>query len=232
MTTKSLARVTDQLDNVIRLVNSHEQNICQTQQVLQETQQTVDQLRQTVETWNEPYDHDQEHEQQVEQSELGNAGHNQQGQVEELNEIVRGDVSTMTSSQIHPPPGLHSSDSGLGSASTIIMSTPEMPLLKGSKRVFVRDATLFTVRKYIVVGRWFVTQIVGRGSVLTDEPLPQDYIMGPSVRTIGPDDQWTTDDAGRMLLNGIPTNQFADKLPEVAKKLNPFLLLSQLQVFQ
>ena len=40
---------------------------------------------------------------------------------------------------------LHSSGSGLGSASTIIMWTLEMPLFKGGKRVFVRDANLFIV---------------------------------------------------------------------------------------
>ena len=111
--------------------------------------------------------------------------------------MVRDDVSTVTSSQIHLPPGLHSpapSGSGLGSASTIIMSTLEMPPFKGSKRVFVRDPNFYIFRKYIVIARWFVTQIIGRGSLIIDEPSPQDFPMGTSVRTIGPDDQWTTDD--------------------------------------
>ena len=32
------------------------------------------------------------------------------------------------------------------------------------------------------------------------------FPIGTSVRTIGPEDQWTIDDNGRMHLNGIPTN--------------------------
>ena len=38
------------------------------------------------------------------------------------------------------PPGLSRSESMAGSATTIIMSTLELPLFKGSNRVFVRDA--------------------------------------------------------------------------------------------
>ena len=112
-------------------------------QVLQEMQQAVEQLRQTVNSWNDQYEQDQEQEQQVGQNELGKIEHDEQGQVEETNEIIHDDVSTVTSSQINPPPGLHSSGSGLGSASTIIMSTLKMPLFKGGKRGFVCDANLF-----------------------------------------------------------------------------------------
>ena len=38
------------------------------------------------------------------------------------------------------------------------------------------------------------------------DPAPTDFPMGTPVRTIGPDDQWTIDENGRMHLNGIPTN--------------------------
>ena len=81
-----------------------------------------------------------------------------------------------------------------------------MPLFRGSKRVFVRDAHLFVVGKYVVIDRWFVALIVWKGSIIIDESSPQDFPVGTSVRTIGQDDAWTLDESGRMLLNGIPTN--------------------------
>ena len=40
----------------------------------------------------------------------------------------------------NPPPGLSYSPSMAGSATTIILSSLELPLVKGSKRVCVRDA--------------------------------------------------------------------------------------------
>ena len=52
----------------------------------------------------------------------------------------------------------------------------------------------------------FVAEIVGRGSIIEDEPSPQDFPVGTTIRTTGPDDVWALDDTGRMLLNGIPTN--------------------------
>ena len=92
------------------------------------------------------------------------------------------------------------------SATTSIASTLEMPLFKGS-RVFVRDAHLFIVGKYVVIARWFVAMIVGKGwSIIIDEPSPQDFPAGTPVQTKGQDDVWTLDESGRMLLNGIPTN--------------------------
>ena len=86
------------------------------------------------------------------------------------------------------------------------MSALELPLFKGSKRVFVRDAHLFVIGKYVVIDRWFVSLITGRGSIFIEDPAPADFPPGTSVRTTGPDDQWTMDDDGRMYLNGIPTN--------------------------
>ena len=86
------------------------------------------------------------------------------------------------------------------------MSVLEVPLSKGSKLVFVRDAHLFVIGKYVVIDRWFVSQITGRGSIFIEDPAPPDFPAGISVRTIGPDDHWTVDDDGRMYLNGIPTN--------------------------
>ena len=56
-----------------------------------------------------------------------------------------------------PPPGLSRHPSMTGSATTIIVSSLELPLVKGSKRVFVRDAHLFLIGKYVVIDRWFVT---------------------------------------------------------------------------
>ena len=57
------------------------------------------------------------------------------------------------------PPGLSPPASMAGSATTIIVSTLELPLFKGNKRVFVRDAHLFPIGKYVVIDRWFVSLI-------------------------------------------------------------------------
>ena len=72
--------------------------------------------------------------------------------------------------------------------------------------MFVRDPHLFIVGKYVVIDRWFVSLITGRGSITIDDPSPRDFPIGTSVRTTGQDDVWTVDESGRMLLNGIPTN--------------------------
>ena len=104
------------------------------------------------------------------------------------------------------PPGLARSASIAGSATTVFVSALEVPLFKGSKRVFVRDAHLFVIGKYVVIDRWFVSQSTGRGSIFIEDPAPSDFPIGTSVRTTGPDDHWTVDDDGRMYLNGIPTN--------------------------
>ena len=78
-------------------------------------------------------------------------------------------------------------------------------MFKGSKRVFVRNAHLFVIGKYIVIDRWFVSEIVGRGSIFVDDPAPTEFPVGTPVRTTGSDDEWTVDDDGRIYLNGIPT---------------------------
>ena len=62
------------------------------------------------------------------------------------------------------------------------------------------------IGKYVVIDRWFVSQIIGQGSIFIEDQAPADFPAGASIRTIGPDDQWTVDDDGRMSLNGIPTN--------------------------
>ena len=93
-----------------------------------------------------------------------------------------------------------------GSGTTIIVSTLELPLFKGNNRVFVRDARLFPVGKYVVIDRWFVSLIVGKGSIIIEDPAPRDFPPGTSVRTTGQEDEWSVDGNGRMLLNGIPTN--------------------------
>ena len=62
------------------------------------------------------------------------------------------------------------------------------------------------IGKYVVIDRWFVSQITGKGSIFIDDLAPTDFPIGTSVRNIGPEDQWTIDENGRMHLNGIPTN--------------------------
>ena len=62
------------------------------------------------------------------------------------------------------------------------------------------------IGKYVVIDRWFVSQIIGKGSIFIDDPSPTDFPIGTSVRTTGSEDQWTIDEDGRVHLNGIPTN--------------------------
>ena len=71
--------------------------------------------------------------------------------------------------------------------------------------MFVRDAHLFLVGKYVVIDRWFVSLITGRGSIIIEDPAPRDFPPRTSVKTTGQEDMWTVDENGRMLLNGIPT---------------------------
>ena len=72
--------------------------------------------------------------------------------------------------------------------------------------LFVRDAHLFMIGKHLVIDRWFVSQIIGKGSIFADDPSPTDFPIGTSARTTGPDDQWIIDDNGRMHLDGVPSN--------------------------
>ena len=116
----------DQLDNVIRVVNNHENDNYQVGQAMQDMQQAVDTLRQTVESWNDDYPQSPQilHEEQEEQP----GDLRQDLSLEEKHD----DASTVASSQVNPPPGL-SATSMTGSASTIIVSALEMPLFKGKK---------------------------------------------------------------------------------------------------
>ena len=94
----------------------------------------------------------------------------------------------------------------------------ELPLFKGNKRVFVCDA----IGKYVVIDRWFVSMITGKGSIIIDDPAPTDFPPGTSVRTIGPDDEWTMDENGRMILNGIPTNIHSDRRNDTPRETEVF----------
>ena len=47
------------------------------------------------------------------------------------------------------------------------------------------------VGKYVVIDRWFVSLITGKGSIIIEDPAPRDFPPGTSVRTTGHDDgQW------------------------------------------
>ena len=75
----------------------------------------------------------------------------------------------------------------------------ELPLFKGRKRVFVRDAHLCVVGKYVVIDRWFVSLIIRKGSIIIEDPAPRDFPPGTSVRTTGQDDVMTN---GRWMKMG------------------------------
>ena len=109
-----------------------------------------------------------------------------------------------------------------GSATTVIVSALEFPLFKGNKRVFVRDAHLFAIGKDVVIDRWFVSLITGKGSIIIDDPAPTDFPSGTSVRAIGPDDEWTWMKNGRMILNGIPTNIHSGRRNDTPRETEVF----------
>ena len=58
-----------------------------------------------------------------------------------------------------------------------------------------------------------MSQITGKGSICIDDPAPTDFPIGTSLGTIGPDDQWTIDENGRMHFNGIATNMYSVVTP-------------------
>ena len=185
-----VSQIIDRLDNVIQVVNTHATESYHLEQSVQDIQQELISLRQTVDSWNDDQEANGEEQQDIPP----------QDDVPDLPLQEDQELPQDT------PPGLVHSASMAGSATTIIVSSLELPLFKGSKRVFVRDAHLFVIGKYVVIDRWFVSQITGRGSIFIDDPAPTDFPSGTSVRTVGPDDQWTIDEDGRMHLNGIPTN--------------------------
>ena len=189
-TATTIKQIIDRLDNVIRVVNDHESESYQVGQSINDIQQELTALRQTVYAWNNEEECDQEdHQEDTTQ-----------------NDLVNLPLQEDTDRVEEPPLGLFRSASIAGSATTVLVSALELPLFKGSKRVFVRDAHLFVIGKYVVIDRWFVSLITGKGSIFIEDPAPADFPLGTSVRTTGPDDQWTMDDDGRMYLNGIPTN--------------------------
>ena len=165
------------------MVNNHESESYQVGQSINDIQQELMTLRQTVDAWNDEEQANEEHHQQ---------------------ETIHDDAPDLPQEGVdidqETPPGLARPASIAGSASTIIMSTLELPLFKGSKRVFVRDSQLFIIGKYVVIDRWFVSVVTGRGSIFIEDPAPADFPSGTSVRTTGPDDQWTMDEDGRMYL--------------------------------
>ena len=169
----------------------------QVNQTLSDIQQEIVALRQEVDSWNE---------EDPQQQQPQEAPYEEQQDNHYPEEVTRLPVDEACDEPGVGPPGLSPPASVAGSATTVIVSTLELPLFKGSKRVFVRDAHLFLVGKYVVINRWFVSLITGRGSIIIADPSPRDFPMGTSVRTSGQDDVWALDDSGRMLLNGIPTN--------------------------
>ena len=188
-TSLKVNQVIDRLEKVIKAVNTQTADDYLLDQSVQDIQQELTVLRKTVDSWNDEGQTKGEEEQEC-------------APQEELPDLpVHEDPGHIQ----NPPPGLGHSPSAAGSAATIIVSSLELPLVKGSKRVFVRDAHLFVIGKYVVIDRWFVSQVTGKGSIFIDDPSPADFPIGTSVRTVGPDDQWRIDEQGRMLLNGIIT---------------------------
>ena len=151
--------VVDRLDNVIKVVNNQAAENYHLDQSVQDLQQELTTLRQTVDSWTDEQQNDEEEQQEITiQDDLPDPPLNEdQGPSND------------------PPPGLSRSPSMAGSATTIILSSLEPPLVKGSKRVFVRDAHLFMIGKYVVIDRWSVSQIMGKGSIFIDDPSPTDF---------------------------------------------------------
>ena len=203
-TAMRVSQVINRLDDVIKVVNTQVSDSYHLDQSIQDMQQELVTLRQTVDSWNDeqPNNEDQE-EQQVSTPQ------------EEMPDLP---VYEDQGLPYDPPPGLDRSPSMAGSGTTIILSSLELPLVKGSKRVFVRDAHLFAIGKYIVIDRWFVSKVIGRGSIFIDDPSPTEFPIGTSVRTIGPEDQWTIDENGRMHLNSIPTNMHSAQQVEALRE--------------
>ena len=89
----------------------------------------------------------------------------------------------------------------------------------GNRRVFVRDDHLFVIGKYVVIDRWFVSLITGRGSIIIGSCTNR---LSTTVRTTGSDDEWTIDDNGRMYLNGIPTDVHSGQRNDTPRETEVF----------
>ena len=121
----TIKQIIDRLDNVIRVVNNHESDNYQVGQSLNDIQQELVALRQTVDAWNEDEGvNDEHHQEDITQ-----------------NDVVDFPVQENPERIEDSPPGLSRPASIAGSATTVIMSALELPLFKGSKRVFVRRFT-------------------------------------------------------------------------------------------
>ena len=129
-TSTKVNQVIDRLDKVIKVVNTQTTDSYHLDQSIHDIQQELITLRQTVDSWND--------EQQIDEGE----GQEISPQDEFPDLPLREDQESFHD----PPPGLSRSPSMAGSATTIIISSLELPLVKGSKRVFVRDAHLFPNR--------------------------------------------------------------------------------------
>ena len=134
----TIRQIMDRLDSV---VNHHESESYQVGQSMNDIQQELNALRQVVDAWNED---DQQEPQKVEYQEDNDP-----------TEKIRISIQEGHHTFEQEPPGLSRPASMAGSATTIIVSALELPLFKGSKRVFVRDAHLFVIGKYVVIDRWF-----------------------------------------------------------------------------
>ena len=63
---------------------------------------------------------------------------------------------------------------------------------------------------------------VGKGSINIEDPAPRDFPPGTAVRATGQEDEWTMDENGRMLLNGIPTNIHSEQRSSTPRDIEVF----------
>ena len=145
----------------IKVVNTQATDSYQLDQSVQDIHQELMTLRQKVDSWNDDQQHDEVQEEQ------------QENTLQE--DLPHPPVAEDQGSPYDPPPGLNRSPSMAGSGTTVILSSLELPLVKGSKRVFVRDAHLFAIGKYVDIDRWFVSKVIGRGSIFIDDPSPTEF---------------------------------------------------------
>ena len=121
-TPTTVRQIMDRLDNVIRVVNDHDTANYRLGQSMSDIQQELTTLRQTVDSWND--------------EEEGREEEHQNDDVQE--NVTELPIQEEQDRSPDAPPGLARSASMAGSATTVIVSALELPLFKGSKRVFVR----------------------------------------------------------------------------------------------
>ena len=133
-----VSQIIDRLDNVIQVVNTHATESYHLEQSVQDIQQELISLRQTVDSWNDDQEANGEEQQEIPPQ-------------DDVPDLPLQDDQGLPQDT---PPGLVHSTSVAGSATTVIVSSLELHLFKGSKRVFVRDAHLFVIGKHVVIDRW------------------------------------------------------------------------------